>query len=378
MGPLAGVRIIELAGIGPVPYAAMLLADLGADVIRIERPPGGGLHGLDRVNCRNRRSIGLDLKQAAGVAVALDLAASADVFVEGLRPGVAERLGIGPEPCLRRNLRLVYGRMTGWGQQGPNRDRAGHDINYIGISGALGSIGDRNGRPVVPLNLIGDLGGGALFLVMGVLAALVERDSSGRGQVIDAAMVDGSASLMTVFHEIKAHGLWEGQAGTNLLDGGAPFYDVYETKDGRWMSVGALEPKFFGLLLQRLDLAGFTVADQCDRSRWPELRLALETTFRARTRMEWEDVFRETDACVWPVLTMADAVGHPLNEARAVFTEVGGVVQPSPAPRFSRTAPEHPRAAGDPGADTESILADLGYDENKVARLYGTGAAFSQ
>lgn len=377
MGPLAGVRVIELAGIGPAPYAAMLLGDLGADVIRIDRPPGSGFPGFDRMTCRSRRSIGLNLKHPDGTAVALDLVAGADVLIESLRPGVAERLGIGPEPCLERNARIVYGRMTGWGQQGPNRDRAGHDINYIGLSGALGSITDRRGRPVVPLNLVGDFGGGALFLVMGVLAALVERNSSGRGQVVDAAMVDGAASLMTMFHEMHAMGLWEGRPGTNLLDGGAPFYDVYETADGRWVSVGALEPQFFELLLDKLGLSGFTITDQYDRTRWPELRRALETAFRGRSRSSWEDLFAGCDACVWPVLTMADALTHPLNEARGVFADVGGVSQPSPAPRFSRSVPGSLRADRGPGADTDAILAELGYADERIDQLYRTGATFS-
>jgi alpha-methylacyl-CoA racemase len=376
VGPLTGVRVIELAGIGPVPYAAMLLGDLGADVIRVDRP-GSARLGVERLTCRNRRSIGLDLKQRAAVETVLDLVATGDIALEGLRPGVAERLGIGPDACLDRNPRLVYGRMTGWGQQGPHHDRAGHDINYIGLSGALGSIGGADGKPIVPLNLIGDAGGGALFLVMGVLAGLIERGSSGRGQVIDTAVVDGSASLMTMLYELQALGLWTGRRGENLLDGGAPFYDTYETADGEWMSVGALESQFFSALLDGLEVTGFAVADQYDRALWPELRKEMEGAFRRRTRDEWTEVFGDSDACVWPVLDMVDAPRHPLNEVRRVFTEVGGVMQAGPAPRFSRSACAQVRPAPDPGADTDSLLIELGYEPARIELLHQTGAVFS-
>lgn len=375
MGPLAGLRVIELAGIGPAPYAAMLLGDLGADVIRVDRP-GGGLAGFDRVTCRSRRSIGVNLKDAAGVEVVLDLAAGADVLLEGMRPGVAERLGIGPATCHRRNPRLVYGRMTGWGQEGPDRDRAGHDIDYIAMSGVLGSMGTADGKPVVPLNLIGDFGGGSLFLVLGVLAAVLESRSSGNGQVVDAAMVDGAASLMTMFYELRASGLWEGARGTNLLDGGAPFYDTYETADGEWMAVGALEPQFFATLLRLLGLDGFPVERQFDHRSWPELRSQLTGLFRTRSRDDWVEVFAGSDACVWPVLSMDEAHRHPSNRARGVFVEVDGVVQPAPAPRFSRTSPGTPGPTPYAGEHTAAVLHQLGYGDDQIGRLHETGAVF--
>ncbi|MDJ0953349.1 MAG: CaiB/BaiF CoA-transferase family protein [Acidimicrobiia bacterium] len=376
MGPLTGVRVVELAALGPVPFAAMLLGDLGADVVRIDRPGDHDLFGLGRVTCRNRRSVGLDLKEPAAVAVLLEIVATADVLLEGLRPGVTERLGIGPDVCMERNARLVYGRMTGWGQNGPMRDRAGHDINYIALSGALASIGEAGGRPVPPLNLVGDYGGGALYLVMGVLAALIERQSSGHGQVIDAAMVDGSASLMTMFYEFYASGLWPEPRGANLLDGGAPFYDTYETSDGGWMAVGALEPRFFAELLTQLDIHDFDPARQYDRDSWPELRDRLTDAFTSRTREEWSDRFVEVDACVAPVLSIAEAPGQRLNAQRGVFIDVAGVTQPAPAPRFSRTKPTAPSPAPMPGADTEAVLAEIGIDTDRVGALRTSGAIF--
>ena len=377
MGPLAGVRVIELAGIGPAPFAAMLLGDLGADVVRVDRPGPAAFTGLESVTGRNRRSIALDLKNPQAIEVALDLVATADVLLEGMRPGVTERLGLGPERCMERNPGLVYGRMTGWGQQGPNQDRAGHDINYIALAGALGSITGSDGKPVVPLNLVGDFGGGSLFLVVGVLAALIERGSSGRGQVIDAAMVDGVASLTTMFHELRALGLWGEKPGNNLLDGGAPFYDTYETADGNWMSVGALEPQFFAVLLERLAIEGFPVAAQYDRTRWPELRHQMETVFRTHTRDEWATIFGDSDACVWPVLALGEAPAHPVNVARGVFADVAGVVQPGVAPRFSRSNDRTLRPAPEPGADTGTLLSGLGYAPDRIADLYATGAVFS-
>jgi alpha-methylacyl-CoA racemase len=376
MGPLAGLRVIELAGIGPAPYAAMLLGDLGAEVIRVDRPTGG-LQGIDRLTGRNRRSVGLNLKHPEAVTVCLDIVATADALIEGMRPGVAERLGIGPEPCLDRNPRLVYGRMTGWGQEGAQRDRAGHDINYVAVSGALGSIGQAGGKPIVPLNLVGDLGGGALFLVMGVLAALVERNTSGSGQVVDAAMVDGAASLMTMFYEMKALDVWDMGRGGNLLDGGAPFYDTYETEDGQWMAVGSLEPQFFATMLDVAGIDGFSVTDQYQRSRWPELRGELERVFLTRSRDEWTALFEGTDACVWPVLSMSEAPDHPINRSRGVFTEVGGIIQPSPAPRFSRTKPDRLEPTPPMGVDTDQVLEALGYGPERIRRLHECGAVFS-
>jgi alpha-methylacyl-CoA racemase len=356
----------------------MLLGDLGADVIRIDRPAGADLYGFAQVNGRNRRSLGLDLKHPDGVEVCLDLIATADVLLEGMRPGVAERLGIGPDECHRRNQGLIYGRMTGWGQEGPQRARAGHDIDYIAVSGALGAIGaGGGGKPIVPLNLVGDFGGGALFLVMGVLAALVERSASGHGQVIDAAMVDGAASLMTMFYEMRALGLWEGSRGGNLIDGGAPFYDTYQTADGRWMAVGALESKFFAVLLEVLEVTDFDVADQYERGGWPRLRGAIADAFRSRSRDDWEDRFRDTDACAWPVLDIEEAPRHPINVSRSVFIDVAGVTQPGPAPRFSRTAADPPNAPLPTGASTDAILGELGYDQDRIRLLHQSGAVFS-
>ncbi len=376
MGPLTGIRIVELAGLGPTPFAAMLLADLGAEVIRIDRPAGPSLFGLSRVTCRNRRSIGLDLKHSAAIEILLHLLEASDVLIEGLRPGVAERLGIGPDICLERNPRLVYGRMTGWGQEGPLRDRAGHDINYIALSGALDSIGSDAGGPVLPLNLVGDFGGGAMYLVMGVLAALLERHASGRGQVIDAAMVDGAASLMTMIYEMKSLGFWSGSRGENLLDGGAPFYSTFETSDGRWMAVGALEPQFFAELLERLEIQSFAAADQYNREKWPELRDLLEQAFLAHTRDEWVVVFGDSDACVSPVLTMDEAPSYPFNSERGVFVEVDGVAQAAPAPRFSRSRTAGPDPAPTSGADTDDILTGLGFDAERISDLRSARAIF--
>lgn len=374
MGPLAGMKIIELAGLGPGPFAAMLLADLGADVVRVDRPAGHGLFGLDRVMGRNRRSIGLDLKNPSAVTLLLDLLAGADILIEGLRPGVAERLGIGPEPCLASNPRLVYARMTGWGQTGPHRDRAGHDINYIALSGALDAVG--GAKPIPPLNLVGDFGGGALYLVMGVLAAVLERESSGRGQVVDAAMVDGSASLMTMFYEMKSLGFWDGERGENLLDGGAPFYDTYETADGGWMAVGALEPRFFVELLAGLGIDDFPVDDQYRKESWVHLRSKIANAFAAKTRDEWVAQFSDADACVWPVLSLEEAPLHPLNVARGVFIDVGGVMEAAPAPRFSRSQPARPNPAPGIGEHTHAILAELGLDDATVEELRRAGAVF--
>jgi len=354
----------------------MLLADMGADVVRIDRPGGSSFLGLDRVMCRNRRSLGLNLKDPAALNLLLDLVASSDVLIEGLRPGVAERLGFGPEACRARNAGLVYGRMTGWGQDGPLRNRAGHDINYIALTGALDAIGPAGGRPVAPLNLVGDFGGGALYLAMGILAALVERSVSGLGQVVDAAMVDGAASLMTMFYEFKSMGMWEGDRGTNLLDGGVPFYDTYETADGGFMAVGPLEPQFYAEFLQLIGLSDVDPAGQYDPATWSALRDRIATAFLDRTRDEWASVFGESDACTWPVLSMAEAPHHPHNDARGVFVSVDGVVQPAPAPRFSRTTSESPERAPHPGEHTELILGELGVTADEVAVLRSAGVVF--
>jgi alpha-methylacyl-CoA racemase len=373
MGPLAGIRVVELAGIGPGPFAAMLLADLGAEVLRVDRP-AASRPAWPTVLARGRRSVVVDLKHPDGAAVVLDLVASADALVEGFRPGVVERLGIGPDACLARNPRLVYGRVTGWGQEGPWRLAAGHDIDYVALAGALHPIGQAGGPPVPPLNLVGDFGGGGMLLALGVVAALLEAGRSGRGQVVDAAMVDGAALLTAQFHELLAAGLWREERGANLLDGGAPFYGVYETADGRHLAVGALEPQFFAELLRRLGLDAGDLPDQLDRDGWPVLRERLAGLFRTRTRDQWCELLAGTDACVAPVLGLGEAPAHPHNRARGTFVEVGGVTQPAPAPRFSRTPPGPPSPPAPPGAHTDQALADWGVDPGELARLRTVGA----
>jgi alpha-methylacyl-CoA racemase len=357
-GPLRGLRVVELAGLGPAPFAAMLLADLGADVVRVDRAgvasPLPGDPRSDLLN-RGKRSIIVDLKHPRGPDLVLDLAERADVLLEGYRPGVVERLGVGPDAALRRNPRLVYGRMTGWGQDGPLAASAGHDVNYVALTGALHAIGRAGGPPQVPLNLLGDFGGGALYLVVGVLAAL----RSGRGQVVDAAIVDGAAHLTTMAYGMLAAGTWRDSRGENLLDSGAPFYDVYATADGRYVAVGALEPKFYAELLRLLGLDGDPdLPDRLDVARWPELRRRFAEAFARRTRDEWTEIFEGTDACVAPVLSLAEAPEHPHLAARGTFTRADGVVQPAAAPRFSATpaAPGGPPPA--PGEHTAEILTD--------------------
>jgi alpha-methylacyl-CoA racemase len=372
MGPLHGIRVVELAAIGPGPFCAMLLGDLGAEVIRVDRVGGsaGNLPGgLADLAGRNRSSIAVDLKQPDGVEIVLGLVERSDVLVEGFRPGVAERLGIGPADCHARNPGLVYGRMTGWGQEGPLAATAGHDIDYIAVSGALASIGRSGERPVPPLNLVGDYGGGALYLAVGILAALVERTTSGAGDVVDAAMVDGAASLMTPFYQMRAIGAWRDDRGTNLLDGGAPFYDTYETSDGNAVAVGALEPQFYQELIEGLGLEPSGLPPQYDPAGWPELRDLLAARFASRTRDEWVATFDGTDACVAPVLTMGEAPRHPHAAARGAFVDVGGVSQPAPAPRFSRSATAAPRPPVPPGGDTDAVLAELGRSHSEIAAL---------
>ncbi len=371
MGPLHGVTVIELEAIGPVPMAGMVLGDLGADVVRVDRPGGSG-DPLRTLMGRNRRSVAVDLKHPDGAGVVLRLVAGADVLIEGMRPGVAERLGVGPEACHTVNPRLVYGRMTGWGQEGPLAATAGHDLTYIAVAGALHPIGDPAEPPPPPLNLIGDFGGGALYLAVGVLAALVERERSGLGQVVDAAMIDGTGSLLTMFHELTAMGLWDERRGGQLLDGGAPFYRTYRTADGKYVAVGALEPPFFTALLAGLGLEGEFPA-QHDRSRWPEMRHRFSECFARRTRDEWESTFAGSDACVAPVLTMAEATAHPQIAGRNGHLEVGGVRQPAPAPRFSRSVPATPRPAVAPGADTDGVLGAAGFSSAEVAELRAGG-----
>ena len=362
-GPLAGLRVVELAGIGPGPFAAMLLADLGAEVIRIDRPGETARLAPERdATRRGRRSLTLDLKCAAAVAVLLRLVETADALIEGFRPGVAERLGFGPEICLARNPRLVYGRMTGFGQSGPLAEAAGHDLNYIALAGVAHGIGRAEAPPVPPLNLVGDYGGGAMFLVVGVLAALLERTRSGSGQVVDAAMAEGAALLMTPFYALHAAGLWQDRRGANLLDGGAPFYDTYATADGKYLSIAALEPKFFAELARRIGLDDAFVKGQYDQALWPALRAALTAIIATRSRETWAKILEGTDACALGVLSLAEAPLHPHNRARGSFIEINGVTQPAPAPRFSRTPPAPPRPPTPPAAESATILAELGLD----------------
>ncbi len=374
MGPLTGFRILEIAGLGPAPFCAMLLSDLGAEVVRVDRPgpPGRGVLDTDpRLDLlqRGRRSLAVDLKHPRGAETVLRLVERADALIEGFRPGVAERLGIGPEACLARNPRLVYGRMTGWGQEGPLAAAVGHDIDYIALSGALHAIGRAGEKPALPLNLVGDFGGGALYLAVGVLSALLEASRSGQGQVVDAAMVDGAASLLTMFYGMSAAGTWSDKRGVNLLDGGAPFYDVYETADGKHLAIGALEPRFYAELLRLSGLEGEELPEQADVSHWPELRQRFAGVFRQRTRDEWCTILEGTEACVAPVLSLAEAPKHPHMAARRTFVEVDGVTQPAPAPRFSRTPGAIQRPPEPPGASTGEVLAEWGFSGPEIEAL---------
>ncbi|MFH8973669.1 CaiB/BaiF CoA transferase family protein [Streptomyces sp. NPDC017890] len=358
-GPLTGVRVVELAGIGPGPFAAMLLADLGADVVRVDRPGGPGL-AIDPahdITNRNKRSVIVDLKSPDGPARVLDLAERADVLIEGYRPGVAERLGVGPGHCHARNPRLVYGRMTGWGQDGPLAQRAGHDIGYIALTGALGMIGAPDAPPAVPANLLGDYAGGSLYLVVGILAALHHARATGTGQVVDAAIVDGTAHLSSMIHGMLAAGGWQDRRGANLLDGGGPFYGTYETADGRYMAVGALEQRFYAEFMELLGIPDLAPARD-DMARWAELREAIAARFRTRTRDEWTAVFGDSDACVAPVLSLREAPHHPHLAARSTFTDHGGITQPAPAPRFSATPTAVRTGPARPGADTDAVARD--------------------
>ncbi|MFD3477300.1 CaiB/BaiF CoA transferase family protein [Streptomyces sp. NPDC058695] len=358
-GPLTGVRVVELAGIGPGPFAAMLLADLGADVVRVDRPGGAGLAinpEYDITN-RNKRSVIIDLKADDGPARVLDLVAKADVLIEGYRPGVAERLGVGPDACHARNPRLVYGRMTGWGQDGPLAQRAGHDIAYIALTGTLGMIGKPDEPPTVPANLVGDYAGGSLYLVVGILAALHHARDTGAGQVVDAAIVDGASHLAAMIHGMLAAGGWQDRRGSNLLDGGCPFYGTYETSDGQYMAVGALEQQFYDEFSALLGI-GDTATVRKDLARWGELRDAVAARFKTRTREEWTAVFEGSDACVAPVLSLREAPGHPHLAARGTFTDHGGITQPAPAPRFSATPTAVRSGPAQPGADTAGVARD--------------------
>ncbi|MCK9931715.1 CoA transferase [Frankia sp. Mgl5] len=380
-GPLAGTRVLEIAGRGPGPFAGMLLADMGAEILRIDRPdpparPQAPDHRLELYN-RGRRSVVVDLKHGAGPEVVLRLVERADVIYEGYRPGVAERLGIGPDACLRRNPRIVYGRGTGWGQTGPLADKAGHDINYIALAGALDPLGYAGGPPAIPLNLIGDYAGGGMMLAFGIVCALLEARGSGRGQVVDAAMVDGASLLMTLYHGRRMMGTWSDERGTNYVDSGAPFYNVYETSDHRYVAIGAIEPKFQRVLFDAIgvDLDGITMpVSTIDRTDWAELRRRLAAVFATRTRDEWTKLLADVDGCYSPVLSLGEVSAHPHHQARDGFPELGGIPHPAPAPRFGRTPAAIRTAPPRPGEHTREALADWGFTDDELQTLHRDGA----
>jgi len=378
MGPLSGLRVVEFEAIGPGPFAGMMLADMGADVLLLDRPGDSDL-GIGRERrfdalLRGRRSLVLDLKTPAGVAAALSVCDKADALIEGFRPGVMERLGLGPDVVLARNPRLVYGRMTGWGQSGPLAERAGHDIDYIAVAGVLHAIGRAGEAPLPPLNLVGDFGGGGMLLAFGIACGVIESRTSGRGQVVDAAMIDGAALLATMFSGFMASGSWRDARGTNILDGGAPWYDTYETRDGRHVAVGAIEAKFYAELLARLDLDAALAKTQHDRTTWPALRETLAARFRERTRDEWAAVFADADACVAPVLTFAESRAHPQVVARGGAIEIDGVAQPAPAPRFARTPGAATRPPPERGSGGAEALAEWGFGAEEIAALRAPGS----
>jgi len=378
MGPLRGVKILEVAGIGPGPFAAMMLSDMGAEVLRIDR--ASSVRGGDPSQpppdplARGRRSVALDLKHPDGLEALLRLVEGADALIEGFRPGVMERLGVGPDVCLERNPRLVFGRMTGWGQSGPIAHAAGHDINYIALAGALDPIGPKGGKPLPPLNLVGDFGGGGMFLAFGVVCGLLEARSSGKGQVVDAAMVDGASTLMAMFRGMTAMGLWREERGVNMLDGGAHFYGAYETSDGGYVSVGSIEPQFYAELLEKTGLAGEDLPRQMARDEWPAMQQRLEAIFKTKTRDEWCEIMEGSDVCFAPVLSMSEAPSHPHNVERGAFVEIGGFAQPAPAPRFSRTEPRVPGPAAHPGQHTDAALADWGFSPDELGKLRASKA----
>ncbi len=376
-GPLVGLKVVELAGIGPGPFSAMLLADLGADVIRVDRQSDPGLGvprgaEFDLMN-RSRRSVAVDLKNPHGVETVLKLAEQADVLIDPFRPGVTEKLGLGPDQALARNPRLIYARMTGFGNHGPLAHAAGHDINYIALSGALHSIGPKDG-PIPPLNMIGDFGGGGMYLAFGVLAAVYEAQRSGEGQVVDIGMVDGAISLMTPIYGLHASGYWHDARGENILDGAAPFYGAFETADGKFVSIGSIEKKFYAILLDKLGLDPDTLPAQMDRDHWPELKATIAATIKTKTRDEWVEIMEGTDVCFAPVLSLAEAPSHPHNRARENFVEVAGIAQPAPAPRFSRTPGRVHSPPAVPGEHTETALADWGFSAGDIAALKDAGA----
>ena len=368
---MIGIKIIEIAGIGPGPYAGMLLADMGAEVISVEKR--SGKHALPDCARRGKRSIALNLKSPAGIEALLRLVEKADVLFEGFRPGVMERLGVGPEDCLARNPKLIYGRMTGWGQFGPLAQAAGHDINYISLTGALHAIGRAGEKPVPPLNLVGDYGGGSMFLVMGILAALLETRQSGKGQVVDAAMTDGSASLMAMFHSLQKMGLYSPRRGSNMLDSGAHYYDVYETQDGKYVSVGSIEPQFYALLLEKAQLDPKVFGNQNNTAQWAEMKDKLAAVFKSRTQAQWCELMEGTDVCFAPVLNLNEAPEHPHNQARRTYIDIDGMTQPAPAPRFDRTPSEVQFGARPPGGDTQEVLADWGYSAADIEQLQAQG-----
>ncbi len=372
MGPLRGVKVIEVGGIGPGPFCGMMLSDMGAEIVRIERK--GQFAASEpkfEVLTRNRRSVQMDLRKAEGVKAVLRMVEQADALQEGFRPGVMEKLGLGPDECLKRNPRLVYGRMTGWGQEGPLAKAAGHDINYISLSGALHAIGRKGERPVPPLNLVGDFGGGGMMLAFGIVCGLYEARISGKGQVVDAGMIDGSAALMAMMYGFRASGFWTDERGVNMLDGGSHFYDTYETADGKYISVGSIEPQFYALLLKHTGLEEPDYQDQLNPAKWPAFKERLTEIFKSKTRDEWCEIMEGTDVCFAPILSLDEAKEHPQNRARGTFIEVDGVLQPAPTPRFSRTKPETPKPPPRIGADTEDVLADYGFGPDEIASLKG-------
>jgi alpha-methylacyl-CoA racemase len=373
MGPLQGVKVIEFAGIGPGPFCAMLLSDMGAEVIRIDRKGARGGNKFD-VTSRGRRSLAFDLKKPEAVEAVLKLIAKADMLLEGFRPGVMERLGLGPDVALARNPKLVFGRMTGWGQTGTLANAAGHDINYIALTGALHAIGRAGEKPVPPLNLVGDFGGGALYLAFGMVSALFEAQRSGKGQVVDAAMTDGAASLMSMFYGMAASGFWADRKGENLLDGAAHFYDTYETSDGKWVAIGSIEPQFYALLLEKTGISDPEFQAQMDKTKWPSLKAKVANVIRTKTRDQWDALMLNTDVCYAPVLSLDEAPRHPHNVSRQTFVEIDGVVQPNVAPRFSRTIPKIQGPAPMAGSHTESALKDWGFSSGDIHTLSEVGA----
>lgn len=372
MGPLKGLRIIEIEGLGPAPFCGMMLADMGAEVISVSRKSDITDRSA-QISERGKRSIAINLKSPEGVAAILKLCEGADALIEGFRPGVAERLGIGPDDCMARNPKLVYGRMTGWGQTGPLAHVAGHDMNYISLSGAQHAIGRAGEKPVPPLNLVGDFGGGGMFLAFGLMCAIHEAGHSGKGQVVDVSMVEGSAALMHMMYSFKAMGAWEDQRGVNMLDTGAHYYDTYETRDGKFVSIGSIEPQFYALLIELAGLDKDEFAPQNDRSQWPALKEKLAAVMKTKTRDEWCAIMEGTDVCFAPILSMTEAPNHPHNKARNSFLEIDGVVQPAPAPKFSRTEPEVRGSASAAGSDTDAVLASVGYSEADITRLREAG-----